>query len=342
MGLLQQPIHAIRAYFGSKIAFYFAWAETYTCWLLWTLLLMLPTEVARKAIEDPAVDAYLQVAYCVLMGAMATFLNEFWVNKRTALAHVWDVADIKTELRPRPEYLRSAHEGRWRLEEHGGSAKHGISKLHGFWAEGGIFVEDQNEGAQLVMSPKDRTQVNMIGTAILILLCTATVISTLAILTLQMLWALAHQFEGTVLRDNGGLIGSLIITAQVVIMNVLYKKLAVYLTDVENHRTEDAYEDALIIKVPSAPACQPEILPPPGCHAVPVLQQLLCTLLHRVCQGAGLLHFQCVRFKGPSWTSIRGHVRRRRNRIVLKVGQPTTLRAGRLHRRAGDLDAVAP
>ena len=250
MGLLQQPIHAIRAYFGSKIAFYFAWAETYTCWLLWTILLMLPTEVCRRAIEDPAVDAYLQVAYCVLMGVMSTFLNEFWVNKRTALAHIWDVADIKQELRPRPEYLRSAHEGRWRLEEHGGSAKHGISKLHGFWAEGGIFVEDQNEGAQLVMSTKDRTRVNMIGTAILIALCTAAVISTLTILTLQMLWATAHQFDGTFLRDHGGLLGSLMITAQVVIMNVLYKKLAVFLTDVANHRTEDAYEDAVILKVP--------------------------------------------------------------------------------------------
>ena len=34
LALVQQPIHALKAYFGSKIAFYFAWIEMYTMWLL--------------------------------------------------------------------------------------------------------------------------------------------------------------------------------------------------------------------------------------------------------------------------------------------------------------------
>lgn len=34
LGLAQQPLDAIRSYLGSKIAFYFAWAEMYTVWLL--------------------------------------------------------------------------------------------------------------------------------------------------------------------------------------------------------------------------------------------------------------------------------------------------------------------
>lgn len=33
LAIAQQPLDAIRSYFGSKIAFYFAWAETYTLWL---------------------------------------------------------------------------------------------------------------------------------------------------------------------------------------------------------------------------------------------------------------------------------------------------------------------
>ena len=33
LAVAQQPLDAIRSYFGAKVAFYFAWAETYTLWL---------------------------------------------------------------------------------------------------------------------------------------------------------------------------------------------------------------------------------------------------------------------------------------------------------------------
>jgi len=45
------------------------------------------------------------------------------------------------------------------------------------------------------------------------------------------------------------MLGSLLITGQVVALNSAYKKLAIYLTDVENQRIETAYEDSLILKV---------------------------------------------------------------------------------------------
>ena len=59
--------HAVRAYFGSKIAFYFAWAETYTCWLICIVLCVLPLELFRAAVDDPTVDVYLQATYSVAL-----------------------------------------------------------------------------------------------------------------------------------------------------------------------------------------------------------------------------------------------------------------------------------
>ena len=123
------------------------------------------------------------------------------------------------------------------------------SKKKGFFAAGDLFVMDDSAGEALVMDIKDRCKVYLIGSAILIVLCACTVTITLTILTYQMLWAQSSKYEGTFVRDNGAMIGSLMITAQIAFLNQLYKRLAAYLTDVENQRTEVAYEDSLIAKV---------------------------------------------------------------------------------------------
>ena len=46
----------------------------------------------------------------------------------------------------------------------------------------------------------------------------------------------------------GSIIGSAMNAVQIQIMNVVYGKVAIYLTEKENHRTETAFEDALISK----------------------------------------------------------------------------------------------
>jgi len=46
----------------------------------------------------------------------------------------------------------------------------------------------------------------------------------------------------------GGVIASLANAIQIQITNVLYERLALWLNDLENHRTETGYEDALIAK----------------------------------------------------------------------------------------------
>lgn len=249
VGLVQQPVHAIAAYFGPKVAFYFAWAEMYTCWLLCLVLLLVPLEVCRLVMSDPTVDAYFLVVYCVLLGGCSSLLTEYWDKKRVSLAYTWDVMDFEREDVPRPEYLANAREGRWRLLEYGGSPNQGMFKQQGFFAEGELFVKDSSCDFVPVMRKKDRARVYLVGGVVLIVITTTGAIISLMILTVQMLWSKAAQFEDSkFLRDNSKLLGSIAIIVQVSVGNVLYRWLARYLTDVENQRTEDAYENSFIFK----------------------------------------------------------------------------------------------
>jgi hypothetical protein len=159
------------------------------------------------------------------------------------------------------------------------------------------------------MNTKDRCRVYLIGSAILIVLCACTVTITLSILTYQMLWGQSPEYDGTFVRDHGSMLGSLMITAQITFLNLLYGRLAAYLTDVENQRTEVAYEDSLIVKVAARPVLVLAMLLP-ECKSVnkqctdlfcaragtdlPVLQQLLCSLLYRLHQEPGLLDFRLI------------------------------------------------
>lgn len=46
----------------------------------------------------------------------------------------------------------------------------------------------------------------------------------------------------------GGIIASLLNAVQIQVLGMFYQKLAIYLNDRENHRTDTEYEDALISK----------------------------------------------------------------------------------------------
>eukprot|EP00966_Prymnesium_polylepis_P019160 441403-Prymnesium_polylepis.1 len=86
-----------------------------------------------------------------------------------------------------------------------------------------------------------------------------------------MLWGQSPEYDGTFVRDHGSMLGSLMITAQITFLNLLYGRLAAYLTDVENQRTEVAYEDSLIVKVAARPVLVLAMLLP-ECKSAQIFQ----------------------------------------------------------------------
>eukprot|EP00903_Cladosiphon_okamuranus_P009327 g8896.t1 len=62
-------------------------------------------------------------------------------------------------------------------------------------------------------------------------------------------WYLVYGTSGDWGKTWGGIITSVINSVQIQILNTVYKKVAVALTDFENHRTSTEYEDSLVAKL---------------------------------------------------------------------------------------------
>ena len=91
-----------------------------------------------------------------------------------------------------------------------------------------------------------RKLVQLAGLAPLLVAVCIMLVGTLAILTFRMLMSIGSQFESY--RLFGTWFGSILNVLWITVMNVVYRLLAVKLTELENHRTPTEYENALILK----------------------------------------------------------------------------------------------
>lgn len=84
LGLIQQPVDAIRSYFGSQIAFYFAWVETYTCWLLSVMWVGVVGWLGSVAGGDE-LDSIIIPLYSIMLALSIAVFNKFWDRRRIEL-----------------------------------------------------------------------------------------------------------------------------------------------------------------------------------------------------------------------------------------------------------------
>ena len=246
LGLMQQPIEDVRDYFGEKIAFYFAWLEHYTQMLLWLMWASIIMEIIEASNQTAA--AVMVPLYCLIVAVWTTMMAELWKRKNSELAYRWDVTDYEQDEPPRPEYLHSFHEGPWANHKKGGV----MQKKHGFFGKGNVFIENADAPLEVVMDwwAKLRSPTLLVGFPMLALAFVLMLVVTLSILTFRMLMQFGKEFSNNDFAnpDSAAVIGGTLNAVWITVMNLLYRELAVYLTRFENHRTETAYEDALIMK----------------------------------------------------------------------------------------------
>ena len=181
-GLLQMPLDSINSYFGSKIAFYFAWAENFN---LWSLILGLVGVLCSLG-SLMGLAGYAEAAYTVFLVGSITFFVENWRYKNVGLAFKWAVDHENITEKPLPKYLHAYQAGVWRGAENGGSGAH-MYKARGFFTESDQFVPDPTATEELVMRPTDRRRAKALAWLLILPLSVMMVIGNFAILTFQML-----------------------------------------------------------------------------------------------------------------------------------------------------------
>ena len=268
-----QPLDAIRDYYGVKIALYFAWLGFFTLMLIPPSIVGLITffyGIDTQSSDIPANDIcdggmgdivmcpicdkfcdfwhlrdacdmtrYRQyfdnestVFFSMFMSVWAVVFLELWTRYSAKLTHRWDVYGYDPEEEhPRPEYLAELDQVQ---ERRVNFVTQTSEPKPPFWKmKFPRFVMSWSILGVLVMI----AFIAVLG-IILYRMSMIVALSTLNYQTIKGYWSLLISFTGAGIN-----------LVFILIFNLLYNKIAVWLTDKELQRTQTDYDNALTLKI---------------------------------------------------------------------------------------------
>ncbi|KAM7538245.1 hypothetical protein Aperf_G00000076788 [Anoplocephala perfoliata] len=215
----QQPLDAVAQYFGVKIALYFAWLGHYTTALLapavFGLLCWLLVPPAKQgALYYPVLALFTML--------WAVFFQDSWKRMNNHYTYHWGTLDKLPSLleEPRPLFR-------------------------------GAFEPNPITGRLERFYPRWKRN---------LIVCFVSVPSTLACLLFVVAVAIGHlklqelaeekvaksRFPGAHILTH---LPMVMYALNITILNEIYQKIAVYLTELENHRLTESYDKALVTKL---------------------------------------------------------------------------------------------
>uniref|UniRef100_A0A8C9XRW5 Anoctamin n=1 Tax=Sander lucioperca TaxID=283035 RepID=A0A8C9XRW5_SANLU len=263
-----QPLDLIRRYFGEKIGLYFAWLGWYTGMLfpaalvgllvfLYGLFTLEHCQVSKEicqatdVIMCPICDQYCPylrlsdsciyakvthlfdngatVFFAVFMAVWATVFLEFWKRRRAVLAYDWDLIDWEEE----EDEIRPQFEAKY-------SKKERMNPISG-----------KPEPYQDFTDKYSRLIVSASGIFFMILVVIAAVFGIVIyrVITVSTFAA----FGWALIRNNSQVATTgtavCINFCMIMLLNVLYEKVALLLTNLEQPRTESEWENSFTLKM---------------------------------------------------------------------------------------------
>ncbi|XP_053777562.1 anoctamin-6 isoform X2 [Desmodus rotundus] len=273
----KQPLDLIRKYYGEKIGIYFAWLGYYTQMLLlaavvgvacflygfmnrnnctWSKEVCDP-DIGGKIIMCPQCnicpfwelnitcassqklcifDSFGTLVFAVFMGLWVTLFLEFWKRRQAELEYEWDTVELQQEEQPRPEYeARCTH----------------------------MVINE-------ITQEEERVPFTTWGKCIRVVLCTSAVLFWILLIIASVIGIIVYRVSvfftlSKEMRpsENGtdpiqkyltphlatSITASLINFVIIMILNIIYEKVAIMITDFELPRTQTDYENSLTMKM---------------------------------------------------------------------------------------------
>uniref|UniRef100_A0A7S3JMU0 Anoctamin transmembrane domain-containing protein n=1 Tax=Aureoumbra lagunensis TaxID=44058 RepID=A0A7S3JMU0_9STRA len=216
-----QPFDDIAAYFGERIALYFVWVAHYTTWLAYAALAGVIAWIWTAA---EATSNSIGVALFALFATIwATLFSNAWRRYQSQFALRWGTVNLNSFEYERLEFIESK--------------------------KGTIIVPSPITGRPMRWIRPAIKRNLFIRAYIIIILLVATVI---ALVTAQFI-SKAKLNQQTKYQHGAWklfvptLFGAFT-AAQIFAMNKIYDAIARKLNDMENHRTQSEYDDALAVK----------------------------------------------------------------------------------------------
>jgi hypothetical protein len=212
-----QPIDEVKDYFGEKIGLYFLWLGHYTTWLLPASVcgILAWIDVALNG-NDPNVPG--TAIFAVFVGLWTTMFTEFWKRKQARYAMMWGMTGFEEEEQTRPQFK-------------------------------GLRSTSAVDGRPVDFFPKKEANKRLVMSSLIIGFLICIVVLAVAAIFILKNWMTAQGDTFLVLGiDFASIVPSLVNAIQIQIMNMIYGSIAIRLNDLENHRTDTAYEDNLIAK----------------------------------------------------------------------------------------------
>lgn len=265
-----QPLHYIKEYFGEKVGLYFAWLGFYTSMLIpaslvglivtiYGLVIMGDNYVSNEICDSKnitmcplcdhrcpywklsascsharvstIVDNGATVFFAIFMSLWGTLFLEFWKRKQAIIQWKWNLHSEEEEEPPRPEYLaKLANNKKYRKDP----ITHLKEPYMPFWSR---------QIPAICFSYS--FMLFMVAIAI------AAVLGVIAF-RVSMLAALQMRKENIIYKNAGimtTMLSACINLAIIMVLNIIYRKAAFWLTDLESLRTQTEYDNSLTFKL---------------------------------------------------------------------------------------------
>lgn len=270
-----QPLDDVRRYFGVKIGLYFAWLGFYTtmlvpasvlgliCFLYGVItlgnhrpvhemcagsqsqLLMCPlcdNGCEYWRLRDSCTQARLgylsdngaTVVFSVFMSLWGACYLELWKRYSARITYQWDLSGFDTlEENSRPEYLAR------------------LSRLKKRDVE--LIEQQERGGGESVPFWRIRLPFGLLSVSVVLLLVLLAVAAVVGVIVYRMSVRATLALQSDEMSSYIPLITSttaaLLNLLCILLFNMLYTKLAVYLTEMEMPRTQTEYDDSLTLKL---------------------------------------------------------------------------------------------